>query len=68
MAAGTTITVTTGNVTTSSRKTVTMSVTFPPAGDRQPQRPIPAGQEVGQHGRQRPEEQLEQEKVPQGQS
>jgi hypothetical protein len=30
MAAGTTITVTTGNVTTSSRKTVTMSVTCPP--------------------------------------
>jgi hypothetical protein len=38
-------------VTASGRKTAAMSVTCLPAGDRQPQQPIPVGQEVNQHDR-----------------
>jgi hypothetical protein len=58
VAMGTTITVTTNDVT-SSQKTVVMSVTCLPTRDRQPQQPIPAGQEVDQHDGRRPEKQLE---------
>jgi hypothetical protein len=54
-------------VTASGRKTAAMSATCLPAGDRQPQQPIPVGQEVNQHDRQWPEEHLEQEQVLQGQ-
>jgi hypothetical protein len=49
----------TDDVITGSRRTVVTSATCLPIGDRQPQRPILAGQEVDQHDRWWPEVQHE---------
>jgi hypothetical protein len=67
VAAKTTRAATTGDVTTTRRGSSRGAQPTSPAGDRQPQRFVPARQEVNQHDRQRTEEQHEQEEVPEGQ-
>jgi hypothetical protein len=59
VAAKTTSAAKTGDVTTTHQRITARSATYLPTGDRQPQRSIPARQEVDQHDRRRPKVQHE---------